>query len=105
MQNRSRIDNKMVTNTALEEEYRLVGDDNVSIDIIYKHLYKMRKYGVWIKGKDKLNEMHRHMLKQGRSKIEEVGVRIYCTQIAKIYGVTENTARKDYSDLVKYGRL
>jgi Fic family protein len=49
--------------------------------------------------------MHKHMLKQGRSKIEEVGVRIYCTQIAKIYGVSENTARKDYSDLVKYGRL
>ena len=105
MQNRSRINNKEVTNTVLEREYKAVGEDNVSIKIIYKHLYELRKYGVWEKGKDKLNEMHKHMIKQGKNKIEQVGVRTYCIQIAKIYGVSANTARKDYSDLLKYGRL
>ena len=105
MQNKKEINSGMMKEAAFIEAYKKVGKQNINPNIVRKRKGKLKKYGAWVEGHMRLSEVQQKMVEQGRSKIEEVGVREFCRQMSTLYGISENNIRVQYADLLTYGVL
>ena len=65
----------------------------------------LRKFGMLEGETAKLSEYHTIMIKDGLEHIAEKGVRNYCRELSKKYGVSDSTIKSDYSIMKRYGKI
>jgi len=65
----------------------------------------LRKFGMLEGETANLSEYHIQIQHDGLEDIAEKGVRNYCRELSKKYGVSDSTIKSDYSIMKRYGKI